>query len=131
MSRPITYDNAGNLTQWGTATYTYDELHMQQRLQDTNDNEYYLYTADDERVAVLETDSSNFQTSARWMLRDFDNQVVRSYDQGAFGTALTWDKDYIRRDGQMLARNGAGIGVEHAHLDHLGSTSLTNRQIDR
>ncbi len=121
LSRPIAYDSAGNMTQWGTATYTYDELNMQQRLQEWNDNEYYIYTADDERIAIIEADSSNTQTSARWMLRDLENQVARTYTQGAFTSSPMWEKDYIRRDGQILAKKLAGGSIKHAHLDHLGT----------
>ncbi len=121
LSRPIAYDTAGNMTQWGTATYTYDDLHVQTRLQDSTDNEYYVYTADDERVAIIEANGSNHQTAARWMIRDLGNQVVRSYDQGTYNASLSWDNDYIRRDGQMLARKLSNGTVEHAHLDHLGT----------
>ena len=94
---------------------------MQHRLEDWNDNEYYLYTADDERIAIIEADSSNTQTSARWMLRDLENQVVRTHTQLAFTSTPTWEKDYIRRDSQILAKKYASGSIKHAHLDHLGT----------
>ncbi len=123
-NRPIDYDTAGNLTTWGTASYTYDPLHMLTRLEDSDsgEDESYVYTADDERVAILET-SGGTQTSGRWMLRDFNNQLIRSYTQGAFGGALTPENDYIRRGTQLLAKE-TPTGTFHAHLDHLGTPRL-------
>ncbi len=129
--RPISYDNAGNLTGWGTATYTYDALNVQNRLKDDNTNQSYVYTADDERIGILQANGSDTQMSGRWMLRDLDNQILQTYTEGAFKTALTQEKEYIRREGQLLARVQGGQ-TRHAHLDHLGTPrawSLPDRSI--
>ncbi len=122
-SRPIAYNTAGSVTAWGTATYTYDELHMAVRLKDGAENESYVYTGDDERIAIIEANAGNTQTSARWMTRDLDGQVIRTYVEGGFNAdpnTWTWEKDYVRREGQTLAKVTPG-GTTHAHLDHLGT----------
>ena len=119
-SRPVSYDAAGNQTQWGTATTTYDELHMPVRLVDGAEDLSYIYTADDERLSIVEASP----VSAQWMVRDLSGQILRSFEElNTGGFTFYWDKDYIRGDGRMLAR-ASGAGLQHATVDHLGSPRL-------
>jgi RHS repeat-associated protein len=50
--------------------------------------------------------------------------VLRIYNQ-PFGGTWNWERDYVYRDGQLLAsvepRAGGGEDTVHFHLDHLGS----------
>jgi RHS repeat-associated protein len=57
-------------------------------------------------------------------IRDLDGKVLRIYNQ-PFGGAWNWERDYVYRDGQLLASvepaAGGGEDTVHFHLDHLGS----------
>jgi RHS repeat-associated protein len=57
-------------------------------------------------------------------IRGLDGKVLRIYNQ-PFGGAWDWERDYVYRDGQLLAsvepRAGGGEDTVHFHLDHLGS----------
>jgi RHS repeat-associated protein len=57
-------------------------------------------------------------------IRGLDGKVLRIYNQ-PFGGAWDWERDYVYRDGQLLAsvepRSDGGEDTVHFHLDHLGS----------
>jgi RHS repeat-associated protein len=57
-------------------------------------------------------------------IRGLDGKVLRIYNQ-PFGGAWDWERDYVYRDGQLLASvetaAGGGEDTVHFHLDHLGS----------
>jgi RHS repeat-associated protein len=57
-------------------------------------------------------------------IRGLDGKVLRIYNQ-PFGGAWNWERDYVYRDGQLLAsvepRSDGGEDTVHFHLDHLGS----------
>ena len=127
--RPVAYDAAGNQTEWGTVTYTYDQLHMPVRYKDGAEDLSYVYTADDERIAIVVADTTdqNRAESAHWMLRDLSGQALRTFDElDNGGFTFYWNKDYVRGDGRLLARASAA-GLQHAHVDHLGSPRLWTR----
>lgn len=114
------YDAAGNLTQWqppGSAyprTYTYDSLNMITTETVAGAVVTHVYTADDERLWRFDT-SANV---SHWTVRDLGGKVLRDFRN----TNGAWDlfREYIYRDGQLLATNTA-TGTEHYSLDHLGS----------
>ena len=130
------YDAAGNLifiqnTVNGisySATYTYDGVGSLTRATAGSDDRQFIYTADDERIAV-----KNGQ-SWTWMVRDLDGKILREFtslEQNGLPTAnRQWAKDYIWRDGLLLATvapttPGASTTVtQHFHLDHLGTPRL-------
>ncbi len=59
-------------------------------------------------------------------LRGLDGALLREVELKA--GAYEWVKDYIYRDGQLLASQHRTEGHQHYHLDHLGTTRmLTNR----
>src|SRR5256885_12529176 len=89
----------------------------------------YVYTADDERLAVYD--------GARWTwtIRDLGGRVLREFtSDGADGTAnWKWRRDTIYRGSQLLAAEVQNYDVNevpqgrqtlHFHLDHLGTPRL-------
>jgi RHS repeat-associated protein len=57
-------------------------------------------------------------------IRGLGSKVLREYEL-PFGGAWNWSRDYVYRDGLLLAsvepKAGPGEKVSHFHLDHLGS----------
>ncbi|MCP3994677.1 MAG: RHS repeat-associated core domain-containing protein, partial [bacterium] len=83
--------------------------------------------ADDERVMTFDcafvqctTQTSHLTTT----IRGLDGKVLRVYNFD-FGQPWGWVRDYVYRDGQLLASvepdGGGGEAMSHFHLDHLGS----------
>jgi RHS repeat-associated protein len=122
-----TYDETGNLTQFGAKTYTYDAVGMLKRDTAAPQTREYLYTADDERIAVIAGSTWN------WTLRGFDGKVLREMTStaAANGTHGNWQwvRDYVWRDGLLLSSvqpSGASTLTLHYHLDHLGTPRLVS-----
>jgi RHS repeat-associated protein len=124
------YDAAGDvmLDDQGRA-YTYDGLSMATgaSLPLTGGgarNFAYLYTADDERIGLVEKLSSG-ETKALWTLRGLDNRLLRTWtDTTTSGShSWSWSEDEIWRGGSLLAFVSPN-GVRHDGLDHLGSPVL-------
>jgi RHS repeat-associated protein len=115
------YDESGNMTAFGGESgtviwsYTYDGLDMMQSHNNGSRSVRFVYTADDERVAVYDATSVHWT----WRLRGLDNKVLRQYrNQGGI---WSWQKDWIYRGGALLATDQPSIGVRHFALDHLGT----------
>ncbi len=126
---PNTYDGAGNLTSHPTKrvtqSYAWDPVGTMRSLSDTSGrNVHYLYTADDERIAVVTPTGSHNQTS--WALRGFSNQLLRKFSDDSFtGTRVwTWTEDEIWRGSSLVANESPNGGTKHYVLDHLGSPRL-------
>ncbi len=121
--RPVTYDDRGNQSSWGTAFYAYDGLDQMMLHQDGpgGTDLSFVYTADDERIITID----NSVPSETWVLRDLDGMVLRKFFRLTGDT--DWDKDTIHRQGQVLATDEPVVGVRHAHLDHLGTIRLWTR----
>jgi RHS repeat-associated protein len=121
------YDAAGNLIAYAADKYAYDAVGMLSRSVVATQYSQYLYTADDERIAVYDG-SFNW----RWTVRGADAKVLREFASTNSGSALgvgnrQWKRDYVWRDGQLLAtENGTSLGEQtyHYHLDHLGTPRL-------
>jgi RHS repeat-associated protein len=120
----VSYDplGSGNITMLDGHGYTYDEFNMMKRDQ-AGDAREFVYTADDERIAVYTTGTHSW----RWTVRDLANNPLREFasDGGAFGTgSFRWLKDYIWREGLLLATRqpeGSVTTTYHYHLDHAGT----------
>jgi RHS repeat-associated protein len=121
----IAYDAAGNMTaDGGGRTYHYDPVGMVTGIDMTGagtvGNLRMIYTADDERIMVVEP------SVTRYRVRDFAGQVLREWTSS--GTVLAWERDYLYAGGDLVAgevqidqrRNGQ----RHYHKDHLGSTRM-------
>jgi RHS repeat-associated protein len=112
------YDAAGRMLTWGTATYTWEPLGQLQGMRNTSPSLdwSYRYTADGERVARIDNMSRSLDHTVH--IRDLSGKVLREFRKvnGTWG----WSKDYVWRDGQLLATIDAS-GTKFALLDHLGS----------
>jgi RHS repeat-associated protein len=125
----VTYDAAGNATVFMNHTYDYDAVNMVKRDIGSPTREF-VYTADDERLAQYDLSTAVW----RWTVREAGGKVLRELTSqggnagGAIPGSLSWQwsRDYIYRDGGLLAsrqRNpGTGaLTTFHYHLDHLGT----------
>src|ERR1051325_238202 len=116
-----TYDASGNMTGW--AAYQYDDdavgmmnsIHVGASLQPRI---IYAYTADDQRLFAFDTTTNTMH----WTLRGFDNKLLRDFRQS--GSTWSVERDYVYRDGRLLAAMKPNNAVEHYTLDHLGSPRL-------
>jgi RHS repeat-associated protein len=126
----VTYDAAGNIKTIAatsgspSAVYSYDALGMMTEATVGSDDRQFIYTADDERIAVRQG------ASWTWMIRDQSGKVLREFTslESGSGANLTmtnwqWAKDYVWRDGLLLATVSPS-GTLHYHLDHLGTPRL-------
>jgi RHS repeat-associated protein len=126
----VTYDAAGNIKTIAAtsgspgAVYSYDALGMMTEATVGSDIRQFLYTADDERIAIRQG------VSWTWMIRDQRGKVLREFTslESGSGPNLTmtnrqWAKDYVWRDGLLLATVSPS-GTLHYHLDHLGTPRL-------
>jgi RHS repeat-associated protein len=117
-----TYDGAGNVTAFNGHAYAYDALQMQTGDAGGVYTREYLFTADDERIAV-----HNVGGGWTWSVRDTSGKVLREFTSNDNATTgWQWAKDYIHRDGLLLATHqrepGSSTPVTyHYHLDHLGT----------
>jgi RHS repeat-associated protein len=117
------YDAAGALTSLDGRLYTYDPLGMMTS-QHYTQLVQYVYTADDERIAVY--NGSRWE----WSLRDAGAHVIRQVTSDDAPSApasasWTWTADEVFRGGTLLAsERPAAIGRRHFHLDHLGTPRL-------
>jgi len=124
----VTYDDAGNIKTIAAtsgspgAAYTYDGTGMMTQATVGSDDRQFLYTADDERIAVKQG------ASWTWTVRDLSGKVVREFTSLETGPNLAmmnwqWVKDYVWRSGLLLA-TATPTGTLHYHLDHLGTPRL-------
>ena len=120
----VLYDAAGNITSASGGNYTYDGTGMMTEATVGSDDRQFVYTADDERIAVRQGQSWT------WTVRGLDNKVLREFTSTEPNNAAgfptpggQWKKDYIWRDGLLLASTDT-TGTYHYHLDHLGTPRL-------
>jgi RHS repeat-associated protein len=129
-AHPYTYDAAGNLTADYNAAYLYDPFSMLREKDYGSKQEFYIYTASDERIGVKYGTANDSPTI--WSIRDFSGNVLRQYESHdqVPQMAWLWKEDYVYRDGQLLAaeRVPEEGGRRHFHLDHLGSPRLVTGQ---
>ncbi|MEM7355188.1 MAG: RHS repeat-associated core domain-containing protein, partial [Acidobacteriota bacterium] len=130
------YDAGGNLTGFTLlgeeVEYDYDPLNMMKHLRSNTDQaRVFLYDADDERILTFDCpadDCASQEARTTATIRSLDNKVLRVYEQ-VFGESWDWQRDYVYREGSLLAAvepgDSGGEATVHFHLDHLG----TPRQI--
>jgi RHS repeat-associated protein len=108
---PYQYDAAGNMTNDGTHSYTYDAEDQATKV-DAGNTATYLYNAAGQRVQkITPTSQTNY-------FLDLDGNAAVEKDQN--GVLLT---DYIYVHGSLLAQYKAGTTFFFTR-DHLGSTRL-------
>jgi YD repeat-containing protein len=120
-----TYNEVGAVKTDGLYEFTYDALGQPLSKKYNNDSstqEYYIYTANDERIGVLR---NNWWT---WSVRDEGGKVLRQYKSSATNPSadVRWLEDFVWRDGPLLGsqRPVEMGGRRHFHLDHLGTPRL-------
>jgi RHS repeat-associated protein len=83
---------------------------------------WYVYTADDERIGVLNSDAWT------WSLRGFDHELLRQFKSSNSAPSNTWlwVEDYVYRGSLLLAseRVPEEGGRRQFHLDHLGTPRM-------
>ena len=113
LGAPYQYDAAGNMTNDGAHTYTYD---AEDRLiqVDGGATATYLYDAQGRRV---QKSAAAAQTQ---YIYDLNGNVISELDQN-----LTWKNVYLRLNGKLFAQYTIGSPrTQFVHVDHLGSTRL-------
>jgi RHS repeat-associated protein len=151
LSTGATYDAAGSLSTWDdpadastrTLHYEWDAAGSLLRMHDENTaasnpllhdaprgtvNNYYIYTADDERLATLALPLGQFTAfpfiNFTYTLRGFGNELLSTFSVGAStptsGITLNWQEDDIWR-GAHLCAISTPAGRRYTTLDHLGS----------
>lgn len=117
-----TVDLEGGATAHWMYNYAYDRTGMMKSLTGNGRNERYIYTADDERIAIVDLASSGKTT---WTLRGTDNRLLRTFTRNGTTAASpwSWTEDAVWRGGNLLASESPS-GHKRYHLDHLGSPRL-------
>ena len=118
-----TYDRRGNLLAWGGQSFTWDTMGRMTSMQGPGINRSMFYDAHGERIVVRDG------TGYTFTLRDLGQQVLREVSSSS-ATGWKWGKDYVYRDGVLLASHStsAGEGLRYHVPDHLTSPRLlTNR----
>jgi RHS repeat-associated protein len=129
----IGYDGSGNVTAHAGHVYAYDDVNMVASDSFGGMAKEYIYTAEDERIATYRA-GSNWH----WTVRDSTGKVLREFTsaagaQGPGTGGWSWSRDYVWRDGQLLASRqqvGEVLTTYHYHLDHLGSARRVTDQQD-
>jgi RHS repeat-associated protein len=123
----MTYDEAGNVTAQSGRAFTWDPLGVMTGATSNGRTFRYLYSPDDERVAVVERVVINNVTRnlTTWSARDFSNRLLTTWtDDATSGTrTITWKEDEVWRGSTLLA-NLSSSGTKHYVVDHLGSPRL-------
>ena len=122
------YDDSGSITSDGKYNFAYDATAMMTSLTGTDRDERYLYTAGDERLAVVRNAGAGRRTT--WTIRALDNRLLRTWtdDTTTGSRQFTWSEDEIWRGGNVLASDSP-TGLKRYHLDHLGSPRLVTNNI--
>ncbi len=123
----LTYDAAGDVILDDTGrTLTYDALGMTTGAtvplpRGGTRTFAYLYTADDERVALAEP-VGHPSAITIWTLRGLDNHLLRTWTERTSSAPHSWEwkEDEIWRGSSILAYESTR-GARHYGLDHLGS----------
>jgi len=127
-----THDLMGNIVSDFERSFSYDATGAMTGSQigpsDSARTFRFLYSADNERVALVERVSvSNgvVRNRTNWTLRGFNDKLLSSWtDDSTSGTrTISWTEDEIWRGGLLLA-NESSLGTRHYSLDHLGSPRL-------
>jgi RHS repeat-associated protein len=119
LSQSALYDSAGNLTAYeGIRSYHYDPAGMMTSRQDQTAASQYVYTVDDQRIAIYA------DHAWRWSIRDLAQRVMRDFTSHDTGTSIAsapWSsgEDYIYGTQGLLGTSATGR--RHIHLDHLGT----------
>ena len=115
------YDDSGSVIYDRVHSYAYDAAGSMTSLQGSGRNERFAYTADDERIAIVDLVANK----TTWTLRDLQHRLLRTFTRTnvSGNTGWSWAEDEIWR-GSLLLASESPSGRKHYHLDHLGSPRL-------
>jgi RHS repeat-associated protein len=119
----LTYDNNGNLTGDGTATYTWD---YENRLTQSTRNSLsvtYAYDHDEERVRQANATTTTVYPSRYYSVVSTVNGPTTT----ATSTSYVWIGDALAAYVEQALINGTATGTPQTHYvhgDHLGSTNV-------
>ena len=121
---PPRYDDAGNKIRLNTTSPTpplrYDVFNRLTSRTESSQQQRYVYGPGHERIATLESNGLEL-----WTVRDPGNRVVREYSRAPGGSSWRVTRDYLYADQLVASVHEAPVtGMQHYHLDHLGSTRL-------
>jgi RHS repeat-associated protein len=112
------YDEAGNVVSDKPArTFQYDAAGSLVRNITDGRDFHFFYTADDERIAVVEMTAPKRYT---YTVRGVTDQLLSTWKTNPSTGALQWSEDLVWRGGELLA-NITPTATRHYTLDHLGS----------
>jgi RHS repeat-associated protein len=124
LGSPSTYDEAGQMTRWGPDGLRFDyQWYPTGQMRHTDGSgrwTLYGYGADGERMVWYD----DYEKVLHYTLRDLAGKVLREYAQNQLDFTWSWTKDYVYRDGLLLATIEPPLAspvVKHVHLDHLGN----------
>ncbi|HEV7920344.1 MAG TPA: RHS repeat-associated core domain-containing protein [Thermoanaerobaculia bacterium] len=130
LTGTVAYDpsGSGNVTALGAHHYQWDAANILTADRDAGTE--FLYTADDERLATHAIHAASWQ----WSVRDVHARILRQFSSGEGTSGWQWSRDYVWRDGLLLASRQPEdevITTYHYHLDHLGTPRrVTNDEDD-
>jgi RHS repeat-associated protein len=115
------YTKTGSLKNYQGTVYEWDRFENLKSVTNGSESWTHTYDANNERIWSFRTWPSRIDTYA---LRSADGKVLREFTR--LPTAPTWAwKDYVHREGQLLASVDNAGSVKHFDLDHLGTVRLT------
>ncbi len=119
--------------EWDTVGMMKRTYHSSWLAQAPSFQEHYLYTADDERLAVLVRDVCGDEQPDppecsprphvnRWSVRGLDHKVLRTFEEDLTTGRWSLTRDYVWRQGVLAAYFGpTPTDDRHVHVDHLGT----------
>jgi RHS repeat-associated protein len=122
------YDLSGNVTSWSGRSYSYDPFNMVWQTKPTNGNGHtFVYGPGDERLWTIDWSAGTAVANwvETWTLRDLDGGPLRQYRSVGGNVSGAWSlqRDHVYRNGGLLAAHTPD-GLQHFHLDHLGSPRI-------
>lgn len=127
--KDVEYDQAGNVETFAGHRYAYDEANIVKREDGGAMAREFIYNADDERLTTYTVGGE-----WKWTIRDLSGRVLRELTSNSSGSQWTWTKDYVYRDGVLLASRHASINTpvtHHYHVDHLGTPRRVTDHLNR
>jgi len=122
LTRSYSYDNVGNATADGTATFTYNDAGRMVSATKASVTTSYALDALGERVKKTTSGSS------RYFVYDESGRLTGEYDNaGNLIEETVWLGDL---PAATLRPNGAGVDVFYVHTDHLGAPRKISRPSD-
>lgn len=103
-------------------SFEFDAMNRLTSVSDDGFQESYWYAPTGERIAIAVVGGLT-----TWRVRDLSGNVLRELHEDPVAGTWSWQKDYVYRDGRLLAAERAADGVRHFHLDHLGTPRLVTR----